>query len=207
MKKIIFLSGFVFCLLAVSCHKSPHQEAPSCCTKTSTAVNEKTSFQGQSIYQAAGKWTNQYGKAMELNHLKGKWQISAMIFTSCGYACPRIVENMKAIEQLLPADVKNKVNFLLVSFDTQKDSPDRLQWYAQQHQLDNHWTLLHGNENQVRVFSMLLDVKYEALPNGLFNHSNVITLLDEDGSVRKRIEGLDIDVDETARAIAALVKN
>ena len=62
----------------------------SCCSEIGTdTVSEN------SIYQLESVWKNETGKKMMLNELKGKKQIMAMVFTSCTYACPLIVNDMK----------------------------------------------------------------------------------------------------------------
>lgn len=166
---------------------------------------QKESIAQNSLYQLPGDWTNQYGKEVSLNQLTGKVQITAMIFTHCGYACPKMVDNMKAIEEKLPKDLKNKVDFLLISFDSKNDTSARLNQYATQKQLDNSWTLLHGSSDQVRMLSMLLQIQYAPLQGGGFNHSNAITILDKKGDISQRIEGLDINVDQAVNAVKEAV--
>ncbi|MBL0305693.1 MAG: SCO family protein [Chitinophagaceae bacterium] len=57
--------------------------------------------------------------------LKGKPTVVGMIFTHCTYACPRLTADIKSIADSLNYE-KEKVNFLLVSFDTKRDNPTRL---------------------------------------------------------------------------------
>ncbi|HEX5551989.1 MAG TPA: SCO family protein [Chitinophagaceae bacterium] len=154
-----------------------------------------------SLYQIGGTWINQDGNPVKLQKLSGKVQVVAMIFTSCGYACPKIVHNMKEIERQLPASVRKETNFLLISFDSKTDTPERLKQYADQRMLGSNWTLLHGTPDEVRLMSMLLNVQYIPLQGGGFNHSNIITILDETGSIYKRIEGLDISVTQAVKEI------
>jgi protein SCO1/2 len=144
-----------------------------------------------SIYQLPGLWTDQHDRRLELGRLKGKVQVMAMIFTHCGYACPRIVQDMKAIQDSLPDAEKNNVGFVLVSFDTQRDDPAQLQRFAEQQALDGHWILLHGSSRQVRELSMLLDIKYRQTGDNGFTHSNSILILDNQGTVRTSLDGLE----------------
>lgn len=202
MKGIIKILPLAITLF--SCGKNPQENTRLCCPgkKIPNSVNVATRPQGAaSIYQLPGNWTNQDGHAEPLEALKGKVQITAMIFTHCGYACPRMVDNMKAIENRLPPSVRAKTGFVLISFDSEQDTPAQLKSFANARQLDGNWTLLHGSENQVRELSMLLQLQYEKLPGGNFNHSNIITILDSGGSILKQIEGLNPDI----RAIANTV--
>jgi protein SCO1/2 len=115
------------------------------------------------VYQLTGSWTDQHEKQLTLNKLQGHPQIVAMIFTHCAAVCPRVVEEMKAIRDSLPAPVKKEVGAVLVSFDPDRDTPAQLRSYAVQRQLDDHWELLQGSNDQVRELSMVLNVKYQKL--------------------------------------------
>lgn len=158
--------------------------------ETATAAPQPN---GQSLYQSAGQWHNQHGDTLQLSALQGKIPVVAMVFTNCAYACSRIVADVQQIEKQIPADKKDQVVFVLVSFDSERDQPARLKAFASQMQLDDSWVLLHGNEQEVKELSLLLDVKYKKQPNGDFAHSNGITLLDTQGAIVTRIEGLGAD--------------
>lgn len=155
-----------------------------------------------SLYQLPGKWVSQDNRVISLSALQGKTVVAAMIFTHCGYACPRMVDNMRAIEDHLSGQVKTNTIFLLVSFDTERDTTRQLKSFASVKQLDDHWLLLHGAPDQVRELSMLLNIQYEKLPGGNFNHSNMITILDRRGVIIKQEKGLEPDVEAVAKIIS-----
>jgi protein SCO1/2 len=193
-------------VLLLSCAKQPsQQQQPLCCVKPDAPETAAVaSSSAASIYQLASRWTDEDREPFTLNRLAGKVQVVAMIFTHCGYACPRIVDNMKAVEEALPAADRDGTGFVLVSFDPDRDTAAVLKAYAAEKGLDGHWTLLHGTEAEVRELSMLLNVHYNALPAGNFNHSNVITVLDRTGAVAQSFSGLDINVKDVVSAIHAL---
>lgn len=208
MKNILFKisSALFLSVLLFSCSKNDVQGKKENMDKTEKMISvQKENITQNSLYQLSGAWTNQYGKEVSLNQLSGKVQVTAMIFTHCGYACPKMVDNMKAIEEKLPQGLKKKVDFLLISFDSKNDTSARLNQYATQKQLDDSWTLLHGNADQVRMLSMLLQIQYAPLQGGGFNHSNAITILDKNGDISQRIEGLDINIDQAVNAIKEAV--
>lgn len=147
----------------------------------------------ESIYQVNSRWDNQYGDTILLSSLKGKIPVVSMVFTRCTFACPRIVADMQAIAKRIPADKKDKVVFVLVSFDSERDHTPELKSFAKQMKLDKNWIVLHGDEDDVRELSMLLDVKYKRQPNGDFTHSSGITLLDTKGVIEEHIDGLGKD--------------
>ncbi len=192
-------------VILFSCSKNDLHENKGNADAEKETVVQKESIAQNSLYQVSGEWTNQNGKKINLDQLAGKVQVTAMIFTHCGYACPKMVDNMKAIEEKLPNNLKNKVDFLLISFDARNDTSARLKQYASQKQLDNNWTLLHGSAEQIRMMSMLLQIQYSPLQGGGFTHSNAITILDQHGDISGRIEGLDINVGQVVDAIKEAV--
>jgi len=177
------------------------------CTQDKEQTEAQTPDQelsSESIYQFTGEWHNQNGDTLQLSKFYGKIPVVAMVFTQCKFACTRIVADIKNIEKVIPKDKKDKVVFILVSFDSERDQPARLKEFASEMQLDDRWVLLHGDEVDVRELSMLLNVKYKKQPNGDFAHSNGITVLNTQGEVAHQHEGLGVAPDETIKAIKEL---
>jgi len=159
----------------------------------------------ESIYQLTDTFQTQNNKSVTLSSFAGKPTVVAMIFTHCTYACPRLTADMKNIEGKLK-DENGKVNFLLVSFDAERDLPDTLKKYANGIGLDENWTLLHGSEEEVRTLSVLLNVQFAKDAEGNFSHSNIISVLDKKGVLRFQKEGLGADQSETISTIKQLVQ-
>ncbi len=145
-------------------------------------------YPGDSIYLLESEWHTQDSKKVHLSDLAGKKLVLSMTYTSCQHTCPTIVSNMQAIEKNLSDKVRGNVRFVLVSLMPQSDTPAVLKRYANKRGLDG-WTLLSGNEQDVRLLAMILDVKYKALENGEISHSNLITILDDQGRIEQQIKG------------------
>src|SRR5690625_6799424 len=79
-----------------------------------------------SIYHASGTWRNRNGEEVSLSNLQGRIQVVSMLYTNCDYACPRILADMKRIESALSDEEREQTNFLIVSIDPERDTPDRL---------------------------------------------------------------------------------
>jgi protein SCO1/2 len=195
----------LFWLPLSSCSRDNHlSNRPD---QTDSASHQaKAHASGPSLYQLEGNWTTQDNRVISLTDLKGRVQLVAMVFTNCKYACPKIIAEMKEMESRLPQDKRSQIGFVLVSFDVDRDTPDRLKEFAREMNMDDRWTLLHGDEQQVRELSVLLNVKYEKYPGGDFAHSSVVTVLDTDGAVVTRLEGLKNDQGETIQAIRSLLE-
>lgn len=204
--KTSMLYLFVIALLALSCHTKAPIVRVSCCARESAVATNAVLLDnsGGSIYQLSGKWRDQHDRPFALADLKGKVQVVAMIFTHCDFACPRIVQDMKAIEDSLTVQERDGVGYVLVSFDPERDTPEQLSRYSAQQHLDNHWKLLHGTAAQIRELSMVLDVKYRELTDGNFGHSNVIIVLDKGGRIVRRFEGLSEETNIMSIAVRQL---
>src|SRR5581483_3423655 len=122
--------------------------------------------------------------------------------SSCTYACPLLVSDMQRLRQTLPAELRDRAQFVLVSFDVARDTPAVLKSYREQHGLDANWTLLRGDTAAVQELAMLLGVKFKADAQGNFSHSNVLTILNPEGEIAHQRAGLMGDVSEAAKAVA-----
>jgi protein SCO1/2 len=70
--------------------------------------------------------TDHNGRPAKLSQYRGKTVFFAFGFTHCPSICPATLAHFVAIKEALPADVRDKVQFLFVSVDPQRDSPERL---------------------------------------------------------------------------------
>lgn len=154
-----------------------------------------------SIYVTDDVWTDHHNNEVTLKDFKGKPALIAMIFTHCGHACPMMVSNMLEVQNTLPTELREKTQFILITFNTEGDTPEVLNSYADNHGLDEQWTLLHGDEEAVRTMSLLLGIQYALLDNGHYSHSNILTALDHDGGIVEQFEGLE---SQTEAVIAAV---
>lgn len=177
------------------------QSRPSCCVKPETPA----AFTDKSIYQVDSTWTTDQGKEIKLSGLATRPQVVAMFFANCQFACPIIVNDMKRIEAALPADLRARVGFALVSFDTKRDTPMALAQYRRSRNLPpERWVLLHGKPDDVLELAALLGAKFKEDAKGQFAHSNIITILNAQGEIVHQQIGLNQDIQETVRIVERL---
>ena len=199
--KLVFYSLFIVVLYG--CSQSEKKSAViGKITKENVAPVGTIS--SESLYQLTDTFQTQDNKKVTLSFFKGKPTVVGMIFTHCTYACPRLTADIKNIEQDLKTE-NGKVNFLLVSFDSERDFPEQLKKFANSEGLDDNWTLLHGNESAVRTLSVLLNVQFQKDAEGNFSHSNVISVLDKKGDLVFQKEGLNADHAVTVSTIQNLL--
>ncbi len=176
-------------------------ELPPCCAKTLAAAP----FTDKSLYQLESIWTTDAAKQIKLGALRGKPQVVAMFFASCQFTCPIIVNDMKRIATALPPDLRTNVGFTLISFDSERDTPEALHAVRVERDLEgNNWTLLHGEADDVRELAALLGVNYRKDANGQFAHSNLITVLNAEGEIVFQQPGLNLPTDKILEKLNAL---
>ena len=181
--------------------------APGCCAKPEAGADKTAAvkFSDESIYNLDSTWTSDAGRPLKLGTLRGKPQVLAMFFASCEYACPILVHDMQRLESALPPALRDKVGFTLVSFDTERDTPDRLRAFRRDRGLNDRWTLLRGKSDDVLELAALLGIKFKKDARGQFAHSNVILILNAEGEVTHQIAGLNQNVDATVQHLEKLI--
>jgi protein SCO1/2 len=205
MKTMLALS--LAALAAIPVVRAADAAVPPCCANCAAGEEAATPLTARSIYQAEGKWTDDRGEAFSLATLRGRPVVLAMFFANCSYACPMLVSDMQRLRAALPADVRAKARFVLVSFDVARDTPAALAAYRARMGLEaDTWTLLHGDAGTVQELAMLLGVKYKQDAQGQFSHSNLITVLNREGEIAHQRAGLAGDVSIAAQALVLASK-
>jgi protein SCO1/2 len=152
----------------------------------------------ESIYNVSSTWKNRHGEELQLNQLRGKVQVVAMVYTHCEHACPRILADMQRVKDNLESEVAAQTHFTIISIDPERDTPDRLKTFANENNLsEEKWTLLNGGNGDVLEIAALLGVKYKRVSDTDFTHSNMITVLNKEGEVvhqRKKLEDQQHDI-------------
>lgn len=183
--------------------KPAAKEKPPCCRE----IEGTGHYTDKSLYQLESTWTSDVEKKVKLGVLQGHIQVVALFFASCEFACPLTVHDMKAVQAALPENLRERVEFLLVSFDTERDTPEALRAYRKKMDLDaTHWTLLRGEPDDVRELAALLGINYKKDARGQFAHTNMITILNEQGEIALQKPGLNHNPAEIIQALQKLPK-
>ena len=200
MKRLIFIS-ILWMLLSVSCtnNDSSSIESQSQSDDTEAVLPE------MSIYHLPGVWTNQDGRDLELKELKGKVLVMVMIYTSCKAACPRLIADMRRIEEQVPEKYVNDVQYIMVSIDPETDTPERLKSFAAENLMtDDRWMFIRSTKELTREFASVLAVNYKKISPMDFSHSNIISVFDPQGELIFQQEGLDTNNKKTLNTIVKL---
>jgi protein SCO1/2 len=155
-----------------------------------------------SLYQLKDTWRTADGREVALaDELRGGPVVVTMAYTRCTYTCPLIVKKLKAIDAATGHDPR--LRFLLISFDTKKETPASMTTFLKEKELaPGRWRMVAGKTSgAVRKIAAMLEVSYKENANGEFSHSNVITLLDKDGRVLESVKGLAADHSALVEAV------
>jgi protein SCO1/2 len=124
------------------------------------------------------------GKPMRLSDLRGKAVVLFFGYTHCPDICPFSLSQFIRIKQGLGDDAQ-KVNFVMVSVDGTRDTPEVLGKYVRA--FDTTFIGLTGDENEVRQIGLNYGVHFEKqAPSGEDNayivaHTTYTYLLDSQG--------------------------
>src|SRR5665213_69091 len=119
----------------------------------STIVNGK--YKVDTVYPTIPDFTmtDQDGKTITQNDIKGKFYVTDFFFASCPTFCPKLSNGLKDVY-----DKFNKANdFLIISYtvDPDHDSVPVLKEYAKKYGADaSRWLFLRGDKKQVHDLSM-----------------------------------------------------
>lgn len=171
----------------------------------SSDLKAKDSYHAESLYQMPAEWINQNGETIRLEDFDGQPLILVMFYGQCTGTCPVLIQRTWKLYSDIGEDVRDRVQVLAVSFDTKNDTPEALKAYAEYEQLDiPGWNFVTAQHSDVRELAMLLGVQYRERSDGHYEHSNLITVLDADGKISVRSEGVTGGLKEAATEIEAL---
>lgn len=160
-----------------------------------------------SLHQVNLNWTNQNNEQVKLKDFKGSPVIVVMFYGQCTGTCPVLIQRTWNLYTEIDEASREQVKVLAISFDYENDTPDALKTYAEYEQLDlPNWHFVTAPHRNIREMAMLLGVQYRQRSDGHFEHSNLITILDGEGRVSERVEGLMGDLSEPAAKLMGMVE-
>lgn len=136
--------------------------------------------------------TDQAGKSITLEDLKGKIWAANFIFTRCKGPCPITVLRMQDLNTKLKK-VRGNVELVTFTVDPEYDTPDILKAFSEPLGADPaFWKFLTGTPEAIQkivVTGLLQPIAKE--PDGTPAHSSRIVLVDGEGWLRGYHDGLD----------------
>ncbi len=129
---------------------------------------------------------DQYGKVFDLARLKGHWSFVFFGYTSCPDVCPTTLAMFRKVHELLAAqpDGLQQVQFILVSVDPDRDTPEVLKNYVSYFNED--FVGVSGKTEQLDRITRALGAVYLKIPGANkdeydVDHSAHVFLLNPEG--------------------------
>jgi protein SCO1/2 len=145
--------------------------------------------------------TDQDGKPFSLSDLRGKVVVVSFIYTTCGGSCPATTHRLSRIEEVLQSTKLwgKKVEFVSISLDPERDTPEILRRYAETYDADPAaWHFLTGPPERVAKVIASWDMWVRKNPAGVLDHPSRVFLLDTRGH-RREIYSLEFLTAEVVR--------
>ncbi len=170
---------------------------------TVMTITKKGKKADDTVWHTVGdfKLTNQEGRSIGWEDLKGKIVIADFFFTHCPSICPGMTRNMKRLAESIHngqrvGDRTNKqVHFLSFSIDPERDSVDRLKYWADRFQINpEQWWLLTGDKKTIydlAIEELKIFAEDGHAVDTNFIHSDRFILIDSNRHVRGYYDGLD----------------
>jgi len=158
--------------------------------------------------------TNQNGLAVSLADLRGHVWVADIIFTRCAGPCPRMTQQMRALQDNLPPT--SGARLVTLTTDADFDTAPVLKAYGQQFGANfDRWMFLTGGSQEIAALAIdslkltAIEKKAEerVTPEDLFVHSTFFVVVDQQGRLRGVFEtvGEGIDPARVRGEILALI--
>jgi protein SCO1 len=139
------------------------------------------------------QFTNQLGRKVSLDDLKGKIIVLDFFFTSCPSICPGLARNMKRLQDSYKKN-DSIVQFLSISVDPETDSVPKLRAFADRYNANHDsWWFVTGNKKEIYDFA-IKEIKASIADTEVdtaFIHTENFFLLDSNRVVRGFYNGFD----------------
>ena len=145
---------------------------------------------------------------------KGKPFLLGFIFTNCPDVCPLTSHNFQLVQEQAKNEGIKGVNFVLISFDSDRDKPGVLKEYASLRNIDeSNFKLLTGDKDTIKALMKKMQVV--AVPGDtskttdgdliyFFIHTDRAFLIDKDNRIRSEYRGSKLDISRAVKDIRSL---
>jgi len=212
----VSISILIFILLIIACTSkqasTPTNEGlPYFHTADFTPLWITENAQLDTLHKLAEfEFTNQNNQKIKVQSLTGKIHVANFFFTICPSLCPKIMGNMKQIQEAFKTDK----NVLITSYSVMpdRDSVPVLHEYANKNKIiDNKWQLLTGNKSQIYEIARKSYFADENLGiqkgENDFLHTENFILVDKNLHIRGIYNGtLQLEIEQLVKDIKELEK-
>lgn len=158
------------------------------------------------------EYTDQNGKPLSLDDLKGNVWIADFIFTNCETVCPPMTANMARLQKKIKDEGLENVKLVSFSVDPEVDTPEKLKEYASKFTDDqSNWHLLTGYvQKHIEQFAKenFKTQVFKPANDDQVIHGTKFFLVNQKGVIVKTYSGVsDVPYDEIIKDIKILLNN
>jgi protein SCO1/2 len=145
---------------------------------------------------------------------KGKPFLLGFIFTNCPDVCPLTSHNFQLVQEEAANKGIKGVNFVLISFDPERDKPWVLKEYAGLRNIDlSNFKLLTGDKDTIKALMKKMQViavpgDTSKTPDGdliyFYIHTDRAFLIDKNNRIRTEYRGSKLDISQAVKDLKAL---
>ena len=151
--------------------------------------------------------TSQDGAPVKLADYRGKVVAVTFIFTLCADTCPVLTPMMSFVQDQLGADFGEKIRFVSITVDPERDTPEVLKEYAQAFGANlAGWSFLTGAPDAIREVTRRYGVFAAKNANGGVDHTFLTSIIDQRGILRVQYLGVRFDPEEFRRDLISLLQ-
>jgi protein SCO1/2 len=153
------------------------------------------------------------GRVVRLSDLRGKVVVLHFIYTSCTDVCPLHSEKIAGIQKMVNGTpMKGRVDFVTITTDPTRDTPDVMRGYGPAHGLDPvNWLFLTTTpdepEDATRKLAEAFGHTFAKSEDGVQVHGVVTHVIDKEGRWRANFHGLNFAPINLVTFVNALTNN
>lgn len=155
---------------------------------------------------------NAEGRPVRLADLRGRAVVLHFVYANCPDVCPLnadlIARGQEAVNR---TPMRERVRFITVTTDPERDTPDVMRGFGAAHGLDRaNWTFPTsgaGRPEEGRRFAAAHGLVFVPMPEGMQMHAVVTHVIDREGRLRAKFHGLDFDPANLVRYVDALAQD
>lgn len=139
------------------------------------------------------------------------------IYTICPDICPLTTQRMNQVALSLDPSEAEQIRVAGITMDPDRDTPDMLARYAESYRLASPvWSLLTGERSHVMGLLDQLEITVRRTPTRFtssgemiyfLDHTDRVSLIDEQGRIRRHYLGSELDVEQVVRDIRTLLQS
>lgn len=151
---------------------------------------------------------DQSGEPFQFSDLRGEPVVLSFIYTHCDVSsmCPATTLRFSRLRELAVERGIDSAQFLLVSFDPKRDSPERLREYSAERAMEPAaLRLATGLAADIAPFARRFNTYFREGPDGRYEHNIVVSILDREGALQAQFPGTAWEPAELLAVLEALV--